>query len=127
MSSASSRSRRTASSTSRGLAPHDPPEEHAMGERLTRDMMAARITAEFQDGWIANLGVGMPTMGSDFLPADKMIILHSENGLIGYGRKATVEGAAPCGVNAGVLPVMLALHAALVRDADAVRGIRGGH
>ena len=62
-----------------------------MGERLTRDMMAARITAEFQDGWIANLGVGMPTMCSDFLPADKSIILHSENGLIGYGRNATVE------------------------------------
>ena len=66
-------------------------------------MIAARITAEFQDGWIANLGVGMPTMCSDFLPADKFIILHSENGLIGYGRAATVEEATPYVVNAGVL------------------------
>ena len=98
-----------------------------MGERLTRDMMAARITAEFQDGWIANLGVGMPTMCSDFLPADKMIILHSENGLIGYGRNATVEEATPYVVNAGVMPVMLTPHAAVVHHADAFAVIRGGH
>jgi 3-oxoacid CoA-transferase B subunit len=94
--------------------------------RLTRDMMAARITAEFQDGWIANLGVGMPTMCSDFLPADKFIVLHSENGLIGYGRAVPVEEAGPYVVNAGVIPVLLQDYAAILHHSDAFGVIRSG-
>jgi len=94
--------------------------------RLTRDMMAARIAAEFQDGWIANLGVGMPTMCSDFLPAEKFIVLHSENGLIGYGRAATVEEATPYVVNAGIIPVLLQDYTAILHHADAFGVIRSG-
>jgi 3-oxoacid CoA-transferase B subunit len=94
--------------------------------RLTRDIMAARIAALFEDGWIANLGVGMPTMCSDFLPAEKFIVLHSENGLIGYGRGATVEEATPYVVNAGVLPVLLHDYAAVLHHADAFGVIRSG-
>jgi 3-oxoacid CoA-transferase B subunit len=94
--------------------------------RLTRDMMAARITAEFQEGWIANLGVGMPTMCSDFLPAEKFIVLHSENGLIGYGRAASVEEAGPYVVNAGIIPVLLQDYAAILHHADAFGVIRSG-
>jgi len=94
--------------------------------RLTRDMMAARVAAEFQEGWIANLGVGMPTMCSDFLPAEKFIVLHSENGLIGYGRGATVEEATPYVVNAGVAPVLLQDYAAILHHADAFGVIRSG-
>lgn len=94
--------------------------------KLSRDMIAARITHEFEDGWIANLGVGMPTMCSDFLPSDKFIVLHSENGLIGYGRNATTEEATPYVVNAGVLPVMLQPYSAIVHHADAFAVIRSG-
>jgi 3-oxoacid CoA-transferase B subunit len=89
-------------------------------------MIAARITHEFQDGWIANLGVGMPTMCSDFLPSDKFIILHSENGLIGYGRAASVEEATPYVVNAGVQPVLLQPYTAIVHHSDAFGVIRSG-
>lgn len=94
--------------------------------RLTRDMMAARIAAEFEDGWIANLGVGMPTMCSDFIPSDKFIVLHSENGLIGYGRAATVEEATPYVVNAGVMPVLLQDYSAILHHSDAFGVIRSG-
>jgi 3-oxoacid CoA-transferase B subunit len=94
--------------------------------RLTRDMIAARIAAEFQDGWIANLGVGMPTMCSDFLPAEKFIVLHSENGLIGYGRGATLDEAGPYVVNAGVMPVLLLDYAAILHHSDAFGVIRSG-
>ena len=94
--------------------------------RLSRDMIAARITHEFQDGWIVNLGVGMPTMCSDFLPTEKFIILHSENGLIGYGRAATVEEATPYVVNAGVLPVLLQPYSSIVHHSDAFGVIRSG-
>jgi 3-oxoacid CoA-transferase B subunit len=95
-------------------------------KRLTRDLMAARLAAEFQDGWLVNLGVGMPTMCSDFLPADRFIVLHSENGLIGYGRNATVEEATPYVVNAGVMPVLLQPYTAVVHHADAFAVIRSG-
>jgi 3-oxoacid CoA-transferase B subunit len=94
--------------------------------RLTRELMAARIAAEFQDGWIANLGVGMPTMCSDFIPAEKFVVLHSENGLIGYGRATTVEEATPYVVNAGVLPVLLQDYSAILHHADAFGVIRSG-
>jgi len=97
-----------------------------MAERLTREMMAARLAAEFGDNWLVNLGVGMPTMCSDFIDPAEGIILHSENGLVGYGRNATVEEATPYVVNAGVLPVMLQPYAAILHHADAFGVIRKG-
>src|SRR5262245_22871897 len=98
----------------------------AASNRLTRDMMAARLAAEFQDGWIVNLGVGMPTMCSDFVLADREVIFHSENGVIGYGRNSTVEEATPYVVNAGVQPVLLKPYASIVHHADAFAIIRRG-
>ena len=95
--------------------------------RLTRDMMAARLAAEFQDGWIVNLGVGMPTLCSDFIPAERTVILHSENGVIGYGRIATVEEAGPYIVNAGLQPVLLRPFASIMHHADGFGVIRAGH
>ncbi len=94
--------------------------------RLSRDIIAARIAHEFQDGWIVNLGVGMPTMCSDFVPRDREIVLHSENGVIGYGRNATVDEAGPYVVNAGVFPVLLEPYACIVHHADAFAVIRRG-
>ena len=93
---------------------------------LSRDMMAARAASEFQDGWIVNLGIGIPTLCSDFLPAGRRIILHAENGVIGYGRNATVEEASPYVVNAGVQPVLLQPFASIVHHADAFGVIRRG-
>jgi 3-oxoacid CoA-transferase B subunit len=94
--------------------------------RLSRDLMAHRIADEFEDGWIANLGVGMPTMCSDFVPAEKFVVLHSENGVIGYGRGATVEEATPYVVNAGVQPVLMHPYTSIVHHADAFGIIRKG-
>ena len=94
--------------------------------RLTRDLMAHRIADEFEDGWIANLGVGMPTLCSDFVPAEKFVVLHSENGVIGYGRGATVEEATPYVVNPGVAPVLMHPYTSNVHHADAFRIIRKG-
>lgn len=95
-------------------------------QRLTRELIAARLAAEFQDGWVVNLGVGMPTLCSDYVPADRFVVLHSENGVIGYGRIATVEEATPYVVNAGLQPVMLQPFASIVHHADAFGLIRRG-
>jgi 3-oxoacid CoA-transferase B subunit len=97
-----------------------------MNERLSRDLMAARVAAELQDGWVVNLGLGMPTTVSDFIPVDRRVIFHSENGLIGYGRRATEEEVGPYVVNAGVQPVELTPFASVVHHADSFALIRGG-
>ena len=57
--------------------------ERAKG--LTRQQMCDRLAMEFGDGWIVNLGIGIPTLCSNFDFGDKEIIFHSENGVIGYG------------------------------------------
>jgi 3-oxoacid CoA-transferase B subunit len=88
--------------------------------------MAARVAAELEDGWVVNLGLGMPTMCSDFIPVDRRVIFHSENGLIGYGRRATPEEVGPYIVNAGVQPVELTPFASIVHHADSFALIRSG-
>lgn len=94
--------------------------------RLSRDLMAARAAFEFQDGWIVNLGVGMPTLCSDFLPAGRRVILHSENGVVGYGRNVSGDEIDPHVVNAGVRPVELLPFASIIHHADAFAIIRRG-
>ena len=63
---------------------------------------------------------------SDFVPAEKFVVLHSENGVIGYGRGTTVEEATPYVVNAGVQPVMMHPYTSIVNHADAFGIIRKG-
>ena len=95
-------------------------------ERLSRDLMAARVAAELQDGWVVNLGLGMPTMCSDFIPVDRRVIFQSENGVIGYGRRLDETEADPHVVNAGVQPVELTPYACIVNHADSFALIRSG-
>ncbi|MGE0538589.1 MAG: 3-oxoacid CoA-transferase subunit B [Dehalococcoidia bacterium] len=93
---------------------------------MSRDLMAARVASEFQDGWIVNLGIGMPTLCSDFVPADRRVIFHSENGVVGYGRNVSGDEVDPHLVNAGVQPVLLLPFASILHHADAFAVIRRG-
>lgn len=94
---------------------------------LTRQQMADRAALEFQDGWIVNLGVGIPTLCSNTAIGERDIIYHSENGVIGYGPIAA-EGAEDLNlVNAGGQNVTLRPGAAVVHHADSFGVIRGGH
>jgi 3-oxoacid CoA-transferase B subunit len=94
---------------------------------LTRQQMADRVAREFQDGWIVNLGVGIPTMCSNTDIGDRDITYHSENGVIGYGAVAQ-EGHEDLNlVNAGGQNVTLKPGAAVVHHADSFGVIRGGH
>lgn len=93
---------------------------------LDRQQMADRIAREFQDGWIVNLGVGIPTMCSNTDIGDRDITYHSENGVIGYGPVAA-EGHEDLNlVNAGGQNVTLRAGAAVVHHADSFGVIRGG-
>ncbi len=91
-----------------------------------RQQMADRIAREFQDGWIVNLGVGMPTLCSNTDIGDRHIIYHSENGVIGYGPIAPAGQEDLNLVNAGGQNVTLNPGAAVVHHADSFAIIRGG-
>jgi len=94
---------------------------------LNRQQMADRVALEFQDGWIVNLGVGIPTMCSNTDIGDRDIIYHSENGVIGYGPIAPAGEEDLNLVNAGGQNVTLRTGAAVVHHADSFGVIRGGH
>ncbi len=94
--------------------------------RLTREQMAARLAAEFQAGWIVNLGTGMPTMCSDYITPERGIIFDSENGVIGYGHRATGTEASPYLTNAAGQAVVLMPYASFLHHADSFALIRRG-
>ena len=93
---------------------------------LTRQQMANLLAAEFQDGWIVNLGVGIPTMCSNADFGDRVITLHSENGVIGYGPMAGEGHEDRHLVNAGGQHVTINPGAAIVHHADSFALIRSG-
>ena len=94
---------------------------------LSRQAMGNRLAMEFHDGWVVNLGIGVPTLCSNFDFKDKTIVFHSENGVIGYGPLATEGQEDVYLVNAGIQYVTLSPGAAIVHHADSFALIRGGH
>ena len=95
-------------------------------EKLTRQAMCDRLAMEFQDGWIVNLGVGMPTLCSNYVDPDKSIINQSENGVIGYGPLAAEGHEDRHLVNAGGQHVTAQPGMGIVHHADSFGIIRGG-
>ena len=94
---------------------------------LDRQTMCNRLAMEFQEGWVVNLGVGMPTLCSNYDFGNKSIVFHSENGVIGYGPLAP-EGQEDLHlVNAGGQYVTLNPGAAIIHHADSFSVIRGGY
>ena len=92
----------------------------------SRQQMADRVAAEFGDGWVVNLGVGIPTLCSNADLGDRAVVLHSENGVIGYG-PVLPEGQEDLHlVNAGGQNVSLRPGAAVVHHADSFAIIRSG-
>ncbi len=99
-----------------------------MSERKgwSRQQIADRLAREFQDGWIVNLGVGMPTLCSNTDIGDRRVIYHAENGVIGYGPVAAPGEEDFNLVNAGGQNVTLLPGAAVVHHADSFAIIRSG-
>jgi len=89
--------------------------------------IAKRIIQDIPDGATVNLGIGQPMTISNYLPEDREILLHSENGLLGMGPLATGDEIDKELVNAGKQPVTMLPGASLCHHADSFVMIRGGH
>jgi 3-oxoadipate CoA-transferase, beta subunit len=95
--------------------------------RWSRDQMAQRVAADIPDGAVVNLGIGLPTLVANHLPADREVILHSENGVLGMG-PAPAEGEEDYDlINAGKQPVKLKAGGCFFHHADSFAMMRGGH
>ncbi|NYT59265.1 3-oxoacid CoA-transferase subunit B [Alcaligenaceae bacterium] len=95
--------------------------------RLNRDQMAARVAQDIPEGSVVNLGIGLPTKVANYLPADREIMLHSENGVIGMGPAPEAGAEDPDLINAGKQPVTLLDGGAYFHHADSFGMMRGGH
>jgi 3-oxoadipate CoA-transferase beta subunit len=105
------------------------PKEFAMPDkpRLTREEIAARAAKELPDGAYVNLGWGIPNLIADYLPHDLTVFFHSENGILGMGRRARAGEEDYDLVDAMKVPVTLAPGASFFHQADAHLMSRGGH
>ena len=96
-------------------------------KRFTRDQIAARVAQDIPEGAYVNLGIGLPTKVANYLPAEREVFLHSENGLLGMGPAPAPEDEDEDLINAGKQPVTLLTGGAYYHHADSFAMMRGGH
>ena len=94
---------------------------------LTREQIARRIAQDLPDGAYVNLGIGIPTLCGNYIPVDREVILHSENGVIGYGPKPAPGKEDPNLINAGKEFVTLLPGGSFSHQADSFSMTRGRH
>ena len=95
--------------------------------RYTRDQIAARVAQDIPEGAYVNLGIGLPTKVANYLPSDKEIFLHSENGVLGMGPAPAPGEEDEDLINAGKQPVTLLTGGSYFHHADSFAMMRGGH
>lgn len=94
---------------------------------LDKTGIAKRIAKEIRDGMYINLGIGIPTLVANYIPATLNVVLQSENGLLGIGPFPTESNVDPDLINAGKQTITMMPGSALFNSADSFAMIRGGH
>lgn len=95
--------------------------------RRTKDQIAALIALDIPNGAVVNLGIGMPTLVANYIPSDREVLLHSENGILGMGPSPAKEDEDFDLINAGKQPVTLLKGGSYFHHNDAFAMMRGGH
>ena len=98
-----------------------------MNQRLDREVVAMRVARELQDGDVVNLGLGIPTLCSQFVPEGRTISYHSESGILNYGPMAEPGEEDIDLINAGGQFLAPVPGMSFFNSADAFAMIRGGH
>lgn len=96
-------------------------------KKSIREIIARRIAQEFKEGDVVNLGIGMPTLVANYIPAEKNVILQSENGFLKLGPPPIAGEEDPDLVNAGGQPVTILSGGSCFDSAVSFGIIRGGH
>lgn len=98
-----------------------------MKERLDRETIAMRVAREFQDGFVVNLGIGIPTLASNYIPEGRTVLFQTENGGLGFGPIVPEEEGDPDFVNAAAEYITPLPGISFFHSADSFAMIRGGH
>ena len=92
-----------------------------------RNEMAARLARDIPEGWYVNLGLGLPTLIPDYIPAAREVVFHSENGVLGMGPVPAEDQLDTWLINSTKQNITLLKGASLFHHADSFGMIRGGH
>ncbi len=93
----------------------------------SRDQIAARVAQDIHEGAYVNLGIGLPTKVANYLPVDREVFLHSENGVLGMGPAPEPGEEDDDLINAGKQPVTLLTGGSFFHHGDSFAMMRGGH
>jgi 3-oxoadipate CoA-transferase beta subunit len=96
-------------------------------QKRSKEQLAQRVAQDIHDGAYVNLGIGMPTLVANHLPAGIEVILHSENGILGMGPAPGAGLEDYDLINAGKQPVTMLAGGAYFHHADSFSMMRGGH
>jgi 3-oxoadipate CoA-transferase beta subunit len=96
-------------------------------QKRSKDQLAARVAQDIPEGAVVNLGIGMPTLVANHIPADREVLLHSENGILGMGPAPAAGEEDYDLINAGKQPVTLLKGGSFFHHNDSFAMMRGGH
>jgi 3-oxoadipate CoA-transferase beta subunit len=94
---------------------------------LGRDALAARVAQDIPEGWSVNLGIGIPTLVGNYVPPEREVVFHSENGIVGMGPAPTPDRINRWLINASSQYVTLRPGGSYMSHSDSFALVRGGH